>query len=117
MSNDAPTTPAYTMPLKMRARLLSYRIRSAPRRWLGRWVRVFWWRVWGLGVTGEIVHVCTEDMKFVRAMLHWKLSVGPLLIVGQAQVWPSRSRTEVVDKIKRTTSYGNPNHRIGHAEK
>lgn len=41
MSNDAPNTPAYTMPLKMRARLLSYRIRSAPRRWLGRWVRGF----------------------------------------------------------------------------
>ena len=44
MSNDAPITPAYTMHPKMRRKLRSYAIRSAARRWLGRWVRLFWSR-------------------------------------------------------------------------
>jgi hypothetical protein len=44
MSNDAPIIPAYTMALKMRRRLRSYALRRAARRWLGRWVRLFWSR-------------------------------------------------------------------------
>jgi hypothetical protein len=44
MSNDAPITPAYTMHPKMRRRLRSYALRTAARRWLGRWVRLFWSR-------------------------------------------------------------------------
>jgi hypothetical protein len=41
---SAPIIPAYTMHPKMQRRLRSYRIRSAARRWLGRWVRLFWAR-------------------------------------------------------------------------
>jgi hypothetical protein len=57
--------------------------------------KFYWNRVWGLGLAGELVRICSDDLCEVWTILGWKLYLGPLYISGSLRITPKALRKDL----------------------
>lgn len=54
--------------------------------------KLYWGKVWGLGLAGELARITSEDFREYYDILHLKIFLGPLMIQLAFQVSPRRGR-------------------------
>lgn len=54
------------------------------------WWRWIWFRVYGLGLAVERVHMCSPDDRVHWWMLHFKLYLGVVMVTGDIRLTPNR---------------------------
>lgn len=86
---------------------------SGPR-WLWRWVRALQffsitarlWVVWGLGAYVEFGGTCSDDLKWSVRTCSYKLSIGPLLVLGTLPIWLPEDRAHRMRELARKGKLG-----------